>query len=115
MDNQKENLLYQLARHVRNTKVPSLRWGVEGCELLDKLRDLDPDKFDNEVYGNASKAFLFMRAMTRPRNFIKLDSQEQWEIDKKLGILDWDGSCAHSDGELCPACKKVFRARFGGR
>ena len=27
----------------------------------------------------------------RPANFFKLSSEQQWEIDKHLGILDWDG------------------------
>ena len=31
------------------------------------------------------------RAQERPTNYNKLSAREQWEIDKKLGILDWDG------------------------
>jgi len=27
----------------------------------------------------------------RPKNYGSLSPREQWEIDKKLGILDWDG------------------------
>jgi hypothetical protein len=29
--------------------------------------------------------------LIRPSNFDKLPPKEQWEIDKKLGILDWNG------------------------
>lgn len=31
-------------------------------------------------------------AEQRPENFKELDPQTQWDIDKALGILDWDGS-----------------------
>jgi hypothetical protein len=31
------------------------------------------------------------RVKLRPKNFKSLSAQEQWAIDKKLGILDWDG------------------------
>jgi hypothetical protein len=27
----------------------------------------------------------------RPKNYAKLTPEQQWEIDKKLGMLDWDG------------------------
>ena len=32
------------------------------------------------------------RAKLRPKNFNDLPAWMQWDIDKKLGILDWDGS-----------------------
>ena len=31
------------------------------------------------------------RAKQRPKNFNQLSAREQWAIDKKLGILDWEG------------------------
>jgi len=31
------------------------------------------------------------KAMERPANYADLPADEQWAIDKKLGILDWDG------------------------
>jgi hypothetical protein len=31
------------------------------------------------------------KAKQRPANFNSLSPREQWEIDKRLGILDWDG------------------------
>jgi hypothetical protein len=31
------------------------------------------------------------QATKRPANYEKLSPREQWEIDKELGILDWDG------------------------
>lgn len=30
------------------------------------------------------------QALKRPTNYSKLDPREQWDIDKQLGILDWD-------------------------
>jgi hypothetical protein len=32
------------------------------------------------------------RAKRRPANFAQLSFQEQWDIDRQLGILDWDGT-----------------------
>lgn len=34
---------------------------------------------------------MFERSFKRPSNFFKLSGEEQWAIDKKLGILDWIG------------------------
>lgn len=34
---------------------------------------------------------MFERSFQRPRNFFRLSFKEQWDIDKKLGILDWEG------------------------
>lgn len=30
------------------------------------------------------------QALKRPNNFNKLSPADQWEIDKQLGILDWE-------------------------
>jgi hypothetical protein len=32
------------------------------------------------------------RAKQRPINYCELPPERQWEIDKSLGILDWDGT-----------------------
>jgi hypothetical protein len=32
------------------------------------------------------------QALRRPDNYRKLSARRQWEIDKELGILDWDGN-----------------------
>lgn len=34
---------------------------------------------------------LFELSFGRPRNYLNLSPQQQWDIDKSLGILDWDG------------------------
>lgn len=31
------------------------------------------------------------KALERPANYADLPADEQWAIDKRLGILDWDG------------------------
>jgi len=33
---------------------------------------------------------MFNRSFQRPKDFFKLSASEQWAIDKRLGILDWD-------------------------
>lgn len=32
------------------------------------------------------------QAKKRPADYLQRSSEEQWEIDKELGILDWDGT-----------------------
>jgi len=32
-----------------------------------------------------------LAAARRPSNYADLSAQDQWTIDKELGILDWDG------------------------
>jgi len=34
---------------------------------------------------------MFEKSFERPSNYFKLSPREQWEIDDKLGILDWQG------------------------
>lgn len=38
-----------------------------------------------------SEKEMFEKSFQRPTNYFKLSSQKQWEIDNKLGILDWEG------------------------
>jgi len=34
---------------------------------------------------------MFEKSFSRPKNYFKLSADRQWDIDKSLGILDWDG------------------------
>lgn len=38
-----------------------------------------------------TEAEMFERSFQRPRDYFLRTSQEQWNIDKRLGILDWAG------------------------
>ena len=63
----KEELLYRLARHLRNTDdMPLLSWGVVGADLLADLRQLDPAKYDRLV----------------KRGPIPEPTPEQWEMSE---------------------------------
>lgn len=45
-----QDLLYKLARHIRNTdEIHPATWGAQGLELLAELRGIDPEKYDKEV------------------------------------------------------------------
>ena len=35
---------------------------------------------------------MFEKSFERPKDYFKLEYKEQWRIDKRLGILDWDGA-----------------------
>ena len=34
---------------------------------------------------------MFEKSFERPSCFFKLSEERQWEIDARLGILDWEG------------------------
>jgi len=34
---------------------------------------------------------MFEESFKRPSNYFRLSPQEQWDVDKDLGILDWEG------------------------
>lgn len=40
---------------------------------------------------------MFEKSFQRPRDFLNLSPEEQWAIDKRLGILDWEGSGLSED------------------
>ena len=41
---------------------------------------------------------MFEKSFQRPKNFFHLTAKEQWDIDSKLGILDWTGmGLSHED------------------
>lgn len=39
-----------------------------------------------------SEKEMFEKTFQRPSNFFKLSVERQYEIDKELGILDWQGT-----------------------
>lgn len=61
-----------------------------------------------------TKGELFEQALRRPPGYSKLPERKRFEIDKELGILDWDGSCPHSDGYPCENCEKKYYRIQGG-
>ena len=34
---------------------------------------------------------MYEKSFKRPSNYFKLSGERQWEIDSRLGILDWKG------------------------
>ena len=40
---------------------------------------------------------MFERSFQRPNNFFLLSAEQQYEIDKQLGILDWLGEGLSSE------------------
>ena len=80
------------ANLVSNGGKMSLKEVVEDAEInaedvLQLFRDIG--NCLNESHSSLS--YEAERALMRPHNFDKLPPEEQWEIDKELGILDWDG------------------------
>ena len=49
---------------------------------------------------------MFEKSFERPTNFFELDGEEQWAIDKRLGILDWVGK------DLTEDEKKRFKDHY---
>lgn len=60
--------------------------GKPYCEYCEKEYTPEPEApvADKKLSEN------FFNALKRPDNFHSLALSEQWDIDKKLGILDWD-------------------------
>lgn len=52
------------------------------------------------------KREMFEQSFMRPSNFFELSGEEQWEIDKALGILDWVGD------DLTTNDKKRFKEHY---
>jgi hypothetical protein len=50
---------------------------------------------------------MFEESFKRPKNYFKLSPRSQWDIDKSLGILDWEG------GNLSKEEMKRFKAHYG--
>lgn len=34
---------------------------------------------------------MFEKSFQRPKDYFKLSERRQWDIDRDLGILDWEG------------------------
>jgi len=54
------------------------------------------DKFIKTLKTKAKKAGKSLgpqaeAATRRPSNYCEMSPQAQWDVDKSLGILDWDG------------------------
>lgn len=49
---------------------------------------------------------MFEKSFQRPKNYFKLSQEEQWNIDRQLGILDWEGT------GLSPEDLKRFKAHY---
>lgn len=55
----------------------------------------------------------FEKSLKRPKDFCLLPAEERWAIDKRLGILDWDGECNHGvDCTKCPECKARMDSHY---
>lgn len=49
---------------------------------------------------------MFEKSFERPSNYFTLSPEWQWDIDKNLGILDWDGE------DLSEEDKKRFKEHY---
>lgn len=61
--------------------------------------------------GYEEQGDMFDRAMKRPETYGFMSERDQWEVDKRLGILDWDGSCPHMNSLMCPECFRKYMNR----
>lgn len=44
-----------------------------------------------EYEDDMSEREMFEKSFQRPKNYFKLSARQQWDIDARLGILDWNG------------------------
>ena len=59
-----------------------------------------------QLFYTMTQKEMFELSFQRPKNYFHLSDQEQWDIDKSLGILDWQGDDL-TDEEL-----KRFKAHY---
>jgi hypothetical protein len=59
------------------------------AQFIDELSDRIEEWQAKE--GKMSERDMFEKSFQRPRNYFHLSPREQWQIDRKLGILDWNG------------------------
>lgn len=52
---------------------------------------------------------MFERSFQRPTNYFELCDDQQWAIDNRLGILDWEGA------GLTVEDKKRFQDHYKGK
>jgi hypothetical protein len=65
-----------------------------GAYLGNYIKQQEPDTQTNAVPAEVTSPPISegaIKALDRPENYAQLSPEEQWEIDKRLGILDWDG------------------------
>jgi hypothetical protein len=44
------DLIFVLAKHIANVNnLPAIQWGVQGMDLLVKVKNLDPERFKREI------------------------------------------------------------------
>lgn len=88
-------------------EAPALKAMANNCGLLERQRDALLNAVqafmaeDVTIHSSTRRQIDYAlllasiepseRAKLRPPNFAELPSSEQWDIDRKLGILDWDG------------------------
>ena len=49
---------------------------------------------------------MFKLSFKRPRNYFSLDKSNQYAIDRRIGILDWNGGCDHETNvNKCTICR----------
>lgn len=60
-------------------------------EAVGVIKPEDTIQIDDPKDDPIVKSVMAIKAEQRPDNFEQLSPEEQWEIDKGLGILDWDG------------------------
>ena len=57
-----------------------------------------------------TQAEMFEASFRRPSSYFELSAESQWDTDKSLGILDWDGCGAN--GPMTPTERERFEAHY---
>lgn len=71
------------------------------------IRFFDTVAIHSGLRPGLSQREMFDRSFERPSNFYELPEEEQWALDKRLGILDW-----YAGSELTPDDVKRYRSHY---
>lgn len=85
-------LLYLIAWQGPNLSSTYIRKNILEYLLVEKLVEPQGTGYAATEEGRKLLSEKARTALTRPLNFDSLPPAEQWAIDDRLGLLDWDGT-----------------------
>lgn len=85
-------LLYLITWRGENLDPKYIRKNILQDLLIEKLVVPKGTGYEATDVGRKLLSVKAQTALTRPQNFDDLPPAEQWAIDDRLGLLDWDGT-----------------------
>lgn len=85
-------LLYRIAWQGEQLDLSHVRKHILDHLVVEKLVEPKGNGYVATDVGRSVLSSLAKKALERPLNYNTLRPAEQWAIDDRLGLLDWDGT-----------------------